>query len=539
MNRSVSTPRNSWWAQATQNKLVALVLAMVVMVPLAAAPADSSFAGIAAFVMEGFALLLLVALAWRGRANLGREQVLTFLRTGANLPVLLLAAWIALSCALSPHKAFAIQESLKWGAGILLYFVVANHFRQSKHLFLLADTLLFLGISGAIVSLGQYTMQPADRAALLFGNQQLLGSFLMILLPMVAILAFTEKDNKRQLVAQAATVLMTGCLLLAQTRSAWMGTAAGLTTLAALVAFSSRKSVGAGLKAQKHKMVMPAVLAVIAIGFAGLMASQNGSVVERVSSMSSVSGIGTVQTRLQQWQGAVEMIKSSPVMGIGVGNFPLYQKEFTNMGASIPTGSFGTRVSLAEQAHNFYLQTTAELGLIGLLLFVGMVGTFLVMAAKRVSSMDAGIRRNLLIGGMASTVAFSVDAISSPSWQLGQMSMFFWLMMGIGVSCLRPRAKQVEEEAVVVKASVRVVRPLALVGACLAMMLMVLPTAPLAAAPGYNNGNGNGNTVAKIAAISAFVAGVIYFATSRDDDNRAGGNAGGASDTIGNRDGNN
>jgi len=271
--------------------------------------------------------------------------------------------------------------------------------------------------------------------------------------------------------------------------------------------------------------VLPAVLAVVAIGFAGLMATQNSSIVERASTLSNVSNISTWQLRQQQWQGAVEMIKSSPIMGQGIGSFPLNQKEFTNIGASI-TG--GLRPSLAEQAHNFYLQTTAELGLPGLVLFLGVMGTFLVMAGKRVTQMDAGIRRNLLIGGMASTVAFSVDAISSPSWQIAPISMFFWLMMGIGVSCLRPRMKHVEEE-VVVKASTRVIRPLALVGACLALMLLILPTASVSANHGY--GHGNDNDVPKVAAIVLAVGGFMYAATRNRGRNveAAGGQPGGNS----------
>ena len=46
------------------------------------------------------------------------------------------------------------------------------------------------------------------------------------------------------------------------------------------------------------------------------------------------------------------------------------------------------------------------------------------------------------MGALGATVAFALDAISSPSWQYGQTSMFLWLIMGVGTSCLRPRAKR-------------------------------------------------------------------------------------------------
>ena len=60
--------------------------------------------------------------------------------------------------------------------------------------------------------------------------------------------------------------------------------------------------------------------------------------------------------------------------------------------------------------------------------------------------MDAGIRRSLLMGSMASVVAFAADAFASPSWQCGQVSMFLWLTLGMGAACMRPQASGRKEK---------------------------------------------------------------------------------------------
>jgi len=78
----------SWLAQAVQNRLIALVLAMVVFIPLIAAPADIQFMGSAALALEGFSIVLLATLLWRSKWNITRGNVGEFLKTGANLPVL-------------------------------------------------------------------------------------------------------------------------------------------------------------------------------------------------------------------------------------------------------------------------------------------------------------------------------------------------------------------------------------------------------------------------------------------------------------------
>src|SRR5690606_9653878 len=137
------------------------------------------------------------------------EHIKTFLKTGPNAPILLLTIFLVFSYTLATNKLYAVQEFMRWASGILLFFVVAYQFRQSKHLFLLVDTILFLGIVTSVLSLGQYALDPSARGTILFGNQQLLGSFLMILLPVAAVTALvaqvsSEQTSLRQLVAQVA-----------------------------------------------------------------------------------------------------------------------------------------------------------------------------------------------------------------------------------------------------------------------------------------------------------------------------------------------
>jgi len=156
--------------------------------------------------------------------------------------------------------------------------------------------------------------------------------------------------------------------------------------------------------------------------------------------------VSTWQARQQHWQGAVELIKQRPLFGWGIGQYPLTQRGYLEDGVALTAnGLTGARATLADLSHNLYVQTTAELGLSGLVLMVAVLATFMVAGVRRVRQMDAGIRRSLLMASMAGITAFAVDAVSNPSWQLGQVSIFFWLMLGIGVSCLRPRVRQAKE----------------------------------------------------------------------------------------------
>lgn len=534
-----ATSSRPWWAELTQNRIIALVLAMIVAVPLLAAPADYNLTGAAAITLEAFALVLMTALLWRANWDLRPENVRRFLKTSANLPILLLLGAITVSCVFSPFKLFSIQELLRTGAGILLYFVVAYQFRQSKHLSLLVGTLLTLAAVVSIGAMAQYQLFAENRASAIFGNPQPLASFVMLLLPVVAGLAWTDKNGQRRVVALVVSVLMASCLMLTQGRSAWAGALAGLLMLAYLVKrplASAQGAVQVPLRARKHQLVAPVLFALVAISFLAITKTQNASIDSRVVASTQLSSDSSWQTRLQSWNGTLQMVRERPLTGWGVGLYPVFQHKFTNQGTEIIGAGGGTRVSLAEQAHNFYLQTAAELGISGLLLTLATLFCFLKAGLSRVSEMEAGIRRTLLMGTMAATVAFMVDAFTSPSWQYGQTSMFLWLMLGLGTSCLRPRVKR-EEVAPIHTVSRRfslVSRPLA---ACLFLVFVtLLPTGYSSAqSKNYNGNNRNKdkNKTGKIVFGTAAVGGILYLLSTLSESLIAGAGASAGSGTAG------
>src|SRR5579871_4367275 len=112
----------SWLTKAIQNRMIALVMAMVVIVPFIATPAGGSWSGPAALAFEGFSIMLLAVLLWRARLNFTRQEIVNFLKTGANTPALLFLGLIVIStiyCFLSPNAkygAYSAQEALRQGS---------------------------------------------------------------------------------------------------------------------------------------------------------------------------------------------------------------------------------------------------------------------------------------------------------------------------------------------------------------------------------------------------------------------------------------
>ena len=481
---------SSGWAQVLQNRIIMLVLAMVIIVPFVATPIDNGSRGTAALAFEGMSILLLGFLLWKARWKNSKEDITNFFKTSANLPVLLFLGLTIVSAlfATKAHIQYSIQEVLRLGAGVLLYFTVAYHFRRSEQLMKLVDVLMFVAIGSACIGFAQYGLGSEDQrhATGVFGDHQLYGSFMAILLPIVGVVAISEKEPNRQLVAQIAAVLTTAALLLSYSRSAWIGCAAGLSALGMLALYMATRK-NQRMANRKHELVMPLMMLVVSVGFFLLIAPNTSSFMQRAQTLTNVTSERGWQYRQQAWNGAEQMIKARPLTGFGIGQYPFWQSQYTHSG--IPMASLGgdqnIRPSLWEQAHNTYLQTAAELGIPGLLLFIALLSTFLGMGLQRVIGMDNGIRRTLLLGSLGSIVAFAFDGFGSPAWQFGQVSMFFWLILGIGTGCMRPRSKyrtRSEDEAVPTKGA-RVSKPAGVFAAL--GLAALLPTIAMASVPAY------------------------------------------------------
>jgi len=425
-----------------QDRLVAMVLAMVLVIALVAAPASNRSPGIAPMVLEAFAVLIIAAMVCVGKWNIRRDNVQATFKTGTSIAALSLAGIALVSCLFSHNRAVSFQGALQIGIGVLLYCVVNYQFRHSQQISRLADVFTIAALIGAIYGCADYGYREFgshldSQATGMFGDHQLYGSFLMIMLPFVAISAMTEKVINRQLAAQTATVLTIIAMLLAHSRSAWIGSAVGLMAVGALAWFIPGIS---GRKLDdKRKLLVPALLLAAGVGFFMMVSPLSTSVLNRATTLTSVSNLDAWQDRQQIWHGALRMIADHPITGLGPSMYAYSHHAYTKLG--MPIGQLHLRPSLSDQTHNLYLQTAAEIGIPGLLALVVTVVTFWIAGIRRLSSLDRGLRRNILLGALGATIAFAVDAFASPSWQFGQVMIFFWLALGIGMACIREAPK--------------------------------------------------------------------------------------------------
>lgn len=142
----------------------------------------------------------------------------------------------------------------------------------------------------------------------------------------------------------------------------------------------------------------------------------------KYSRLAALSADSAWDGRLNIWQGGLEMFREHPLIGTGSGNFPYLSPEYSAFAAHVQrdTQAFTDKFSTGSPAHNMYLSISAELGIVGLILFLSV----LVLAFSRSAHLFE--KRELSAGMHAALCALLIGGCAL-NWEY---SKFLFLVIG-------------------------------------------------------------------------------------------------------------
>jgi O-antigen ligase/tetratricopeptide (TPR) repeat protein len=302
--------------------------------------------------------------------------------------VLPLAA-LALSTLLSPFPRLGL-DYLAWAIILVaLYLLLVRVMSMPPARERVGGLAAFLGIALGLLYiamvatrwlewwelLGRFEM-PMLRPTYLYllGNGPTIVAPMLILLSATAFggLGWREGSRGRRGLLAILTVVTLAAVLLTGTRGSWLALAVALGVVVAGMAFRSRGRLRVRLGDRRSRVVLVVgvavallLLAVAVPGLAQLAARGDGG----------RTALATVTLR---------MFESSPLTGEGPGTFAPRRSSHTE------PGEFA---DVVPHAHNLYLQTLGEAGLLGAVAGLVTIGAVLWLLAGGLRDPDAGRRR--------------------------------------------------------------------------------------------------------------------------------------------------
>jgi O-antigen ligase len=319
----------------------------------------------------------------------------------------------------------SIQIWLLYTVFMLFFFVVSDTADTGESLSKLAAVMVFSGLLVSLYGIYQWFFGDNTGHAWLdkemFGdialrvystleNPNVLGEYLLLMIPLCSALVWTRKTLLSRLYYFAVLALMLLCMLLTQSRGCWLG----LILAAAIFAVLTDKRLV--LLAAAVLFVLPFVLP--------------ESIIARFTSIGDLTDSST-SYRLYIWLGTLNMLKDFGIYGIGLGS-NAFNKIY-------PFYSYSTVA--APHAHNIYLQLLCETGIVGLgLLLLTVVSALRKMLAVRIS-VKKGFSAVFSVAAVSALAGFMLQGAFDYVWYNYRVFLIFWIVMAAGINAT-PRLKQ-------------------------------------------------------------------------------------------------
>jgi len=435
----------AWWS----------LLAMIFLVPVAM----SNFTWLGAkmpltydqfdifkvFYQRVFGLIALAAWGWDILMRGGKIR-----RTPVDYLILAFLAWVTISTVLSISPATAFFGKYRRFEGLLsfynyavIYFLILQFADRPSRVRTLAQTLFWSGLIvtgyGVLQNIGADPVPwgslpfEANRAFSTYGNPDLLGGFLMFSLPITLGLVLSEDKLSMRVIYWLGFAVNVWCWIVAFTRGAWIG---GLVSIPLVVFIAFRH------RAQFFKIDWIPVGAITALGAGIIGASLKNpnevmNFAARFSSILDFKG-GSGQTRTQIWQAALGAVQDRPIFGFGPDTFRLVFPKYKPVEY---VAAAGYR-SVADNVHDYPLQLAAGIGIVGVLLFYGIMVWGAIRSAPLVFKRSDDHRRILFGAFWAACAGYLVQLMFGLS--VTGNTFLLWAALGV---VLAPTASVIEVKA--------------------------------------------------------------------------------------------
>ena len=370
----------------------------------------------------------LLALAWMGAVVTHKEERRAFVSAHPQFFAVLVFffSWVAFSLTWGEDPAVGREPAIRYALNAVLFLIVYTAIRKPKHVVWLVSAF----VTASTLSAGYGLLVPRPGGE----NEGRLGGTLgepnelaaVLVAGLVLALALAAISNRKPLTRGAMIVAAGLCLLcLFLTLSRGGLVALGVAMIAAV--FVAGRWRGKALAAAAVTLTS----LVVFFGFAA-SASQVARVTE-----STTSG------RSDLWEVGWRMVKANPVKGVGVGQFQTSAVHYLIEPGSIARADL--IIDAPHVAHNLYLQVLSELGLIGLLPFLVILGfpILCTLRAARIFERKGDVRMEVIARGVFVAL---VGMLAADFFLSAQFSKQLWLLLGLGPALLAIASRRGERE---------------------------------------------------------------------------------------------
>jgi len=411
------------------SRKILFLLTCVYILLLPIIPQDVKFNGIPLTDL----ILGLVILAYiinfivsrEGRKNF-IKGIINFFTDKLSIFMLILFVMMLVSTTYAVDTKIALSESARFLSYIFVYFLIKYELNEEQNINVLLKCYIFTSFILSCIGLVQhftgFALDNSFRkagglggsiriAATLF-NPNAYGAYLILIIFPVIMLSIYEKKKKEKIVYVVLSILLISNLLMTYSRNVVLGFGIGLLVLTLIYS----------------------IRLIYVLGGFGILICFIPSVFQRFKGMATLL---KDDPRVKLWQTALKMIQDHPIRGVGNGNFITRYNDYIYKYKDLQYYYYRTYPS-----HNSYLKVESELGIIGILSFLGILATALFRINKLYKATIDKFHKPFYIGVMASMTAFLFMNFSDNLFFVPKVTTYFWVLLATSEALLNNLHKE-------------------------------------------------------------------------------------------------
>lgn len=383
----------------------------------------------------GLKLFTLIAIAvWLVKIINSEEYFLK--KTKLDLPLILFSLVLVLSLFISKTKTVSLQEFIIFLSYILIFFLITNNLNNK--LDFNSFIILFFMISSLVsiyTIIQYYGLDPylSDLHSLTstIGQKNWISNYLAMIFPVAFSYFLLEQTKKNKIIYFVLLAVLYTTLMICQSRGIWISIS--LTIILAIYIIIKFKFYEIFKRNKKWLFLLLVTFLIITIIYSTDNPLNKSAITVPQRAISTFDEQDpSINTRLLMWKTTFEMIKEKPLLGSGIGTFKMnyldYQAEF------LKDNPYYVKYSgKAGEAHNEYLQMWAEIGIIGLGIFIGIILMFYNLIINYLKKNDNDKEKIIVFGLVLGITCFLIHCLFTFPLHVPALGVTFFALLGLTV----------------------------------------------------------------------------------------------------------
>ncbi len=360
----------------------------------------------------------------------------TWNKNKLNLPIYLFIIILSFSLMISNTIEVSFGDYIIFISYIILYFLVINVIGKKNEFDSFIKLYFLTSFIVSLYTLIQYYgfdpyLDNLHSLTSTIGQKNWISNYLAMIFPVVFSYFLLEQTKKDKIKYFFFLSILYATLMICQSRGIWISIS--ITTILAIYIIFKFKLIKIFQENKKWLTLLLVTFLIITIIYSTDNPLNKSAITIPQRALSTFDEQDpSINTRLLIWGATLDMIKDKPLFGSGIGTFKMnyldYQANY------LKENPYYIKYSgKAAEAHNEYLQIWAELGIIGLGIFLSIIFIFYNIAIKYFKNEESNRNKIIVFGLLLGITIFLIHNLFTFPLHVPVLGFTFFILLGLTV----------------------------------------------------------------------------------------------------------